>query len=75
MSRMEEQIEQVELPKSFDDLKKHTKTKNLVYGTERALKLLRHGKLAKVYLSSNTQKDVADDCEYYAKIAGIEVIL
>lgn len=62
------------MPKSLDDLKKNLKTKNLVFGTERAMKLLRHDKLAKIFLSSNTKKDIADDCDYYAKLGGVEVV-
>ena len=74
MSRMEEQTEQVELPKSLEELKKHLKSKNLVFGTERTMKLLRLGRLAKAFLSSNTPKNVVDDCEYYGKLSGTEVV-
>ncbi len=71
---MEDENVQVELPKSLEDLKKHLKTKNLIYGTERTMKLLRHGNLSKVYLSSNTPKDIIADTEYYSKLSGIEIV-
>jgi len=71
---MEEQTEQVELPKSLEDLKKHLKTKNLVFGTERTMKLLRQGRLTKVFLSSNTPKETVGDCEHYAKLSGVEIV-
>ncbi len=71
---MEEQTQEVELPKSLEELKRHIKTKNLVFGTERTLKLIRHGRLVKIFLSSNTPKDIAADCEHYAKLGSVDVV-
>ena len=66
--------EQVEIPKSLEELKKELKSKNLVFGRDRTLTLLKTGKLAKVYLSSNVSKDFLDDCTYYAKLSNTAVV-
>ena len=66
--------EEKEVPKSVEEIRKSLKTKNLVFGTERTLKLLRNGKLSKVYIASNVKNDVGKDIEHYTKTSGVELV-
>jgi ribosomal protein L30E len=54
------------------EIKKLLADKRLVAGTERALKLVRQGKLAKVYLSANCPPMVKEDLLRHCALAGIE---
>lgn len=60
--------------KDLEEVKKLLKAKNLVIGTKRTMKLLKLGKLEKVYISSNCSQDVKEDLDYYNKISPIKVI-
>jgi large subunit ribosomal protein L30e len=55
-----------------DEIKKLQAEKRLVLGTERALKLVRQGKLAKVYLSSNCPARLKEDLNRYCAMNSIE---
>jgi len=54
------------------EIRKLLADKRLVLGTERALKLVRQGKLAKVYLSSNCPPKLKDDLTRYCSMNGID---
>jgi large subunit ribosomal protein L30e len=54
------------------EIRKLMADKRLVLGTAQAMKLVRLGKLAKVYLSSNCPPDVKSDLQKYCGLAGIE---
>ncbi|MEM4247414.1 MAG: ribosomal L7Ae/L30e/S12e/Gadd45 family protein [Candidatus Woesearchaeota archaeon] len=54
------------------EIKKLMVDKRLVLGTERVQKLLRQGKLAKVYLSSNCPSGLKEDFVRYCALSGIE---
>jgi len=45
----------------------------LIIGTERALKLLRLGKLKQVYLSVNCADSTKEDIAHYSKLSGTKV--
>ena len=70
---MEEQKEQVVLPKSLEELKKHLKSKNIIFGRDRTIKALRASKLAKIFISSNAPKDLLEDVDHYSKLSHIEI--
>ncbi|MBU1199748.1 MAG: ribosomal L7Ae/L30e/S12e/Gadd45 family protein [Nanoarchaeota archaeon] len=58
---------------SVDEIKKLIKTENLVIGADRVLKALRNNEVVKVFLSSNAAEGLAEDVNYYASVAKIDV--
>ncbi len=50
------------------DIKKSLEDNKLIIGTGLTIKNLRLAKLSKVYISSNTPKDVKDDIAHYSKL-------
>ena len=54
------------------EIRKLLAEKRLAIGTELALKLVRQGKLAKVYISSNCPPKIKEDLNRYCAIDGIE---
>lgn len=54
------------------EMRKLLVEKRLVLGTERTIKLVRQGKLAKVYLSSNCPPRLKADLGKYCGLSGIE---
>jgi len=56
-----------------EEIKKHLKDKKLVIGTDRTLKLLKLGRLSKVFLAVNCAAPVKADVERYSKMSGAEV--
>jgi large subunit ribosomal protein L30e len=53
---------------SLDELKTHLKGKRLLVGTDRTLKQMKLGKLAKVFVSKNCAEDVRRRIEHYCSI-------
>lgn len=45
----------------------------LLLGTQRTMKALRQGKLAKIYLASNVDKKTLEDVEHYQGISEFDV--
>ena len=60
--------------KDIDEIKKLLKTDKIVIGTEKTLKNLKQGKLAKVFLSSNCSESAEKDLTYYVKLANAKVV-
>ncbi len=54
------------------EIKKLMADKKLVLGTEQVQKLVREGKLAKVYLSANCPPRLKEDLARYCGLSGIE---
>lgn len=48
-------------------------SEKLLLGTQRTMKALRQGKIAKIYLASNADAKVVEDIEHYQGISGVEV--
>ncbi len=59
---------------NVDDIKKKIKEEKVIIGTERTIKVLKLGKVEKVFLTSNCPSDVKEDIEHYAKLAKIKVV-
>ncbi|MEM1634420.1 MAG: ribosomal L7Ae/L30e/S12e/Gadd45 family protein [Nanopusillaceae archaeon] len=55
-----------------DELRNYDKDK-IILGTKRTLKYLKLGKISKVYIASNTPKEIVEDIEYYSKLSNIEI--
>ncbi len=55
-------------------LKKSLNEGKVVVGTQRVIKLLKQGKLKKIYLSSNCPAEVVADLEHYSKLAKTEIV-
>ena len=58
---------------ALTEIKNKLKTEKLVIGKSNTLKLLKLGKLSKIFLSANTPKEQEDDIKYYSKLAGVDV--
>jgi ribosomal protein L30E len=58
---------------SVDEIKKVLKSKAIIIGANRALKALKSGELAKIFLASNASEELVKDVEYYASINKTEV--
>lgn len=59
---------------SLEDLRKALKEKTITFGTEKTLKMLRNGKVKKVFVSSNCPETVKQTITHYAKMNNIEVV-
>ncbi len=59
---------------AIKELKSVLNTGKLVMGTEQTLKELKKSSLSKIYLASNTPDSVREDVNYYAGLAGVEVL-
>ena len=57
-----------------EELKKLVASTKATVGTERTLKELKAGKLAKIYLAKNVSENTKNDVETYAKIANVEIV-
>ncbi len=58
-----------------EDLKKLLAADKLVLGTAETLKMLRRGKLQKVFLASNCDPAVKGDIERYCKMGNVEFVM
>ncbi len=56
------------------EIKKLLKNKEIILGTEKVLKELKLGKLAKVYMSNNAPESVRADLTKYGRLADVEII-
>ena len=56
------------------EIRKLLETKKLILGTERVVKQLKAGKIAKIFITSNCRDDVKKDILNYARIAKAEVV-
>jgi len=56
------------------ELKKVLESKKAVIGTEETIKLIRQGKIMKVFLSSNCAPQAKDDIERLCKINNVEIV-
>ena len=57
----------------MSELSDALKSKKLVIGTERTLKLLKNDKVEKVFFSSNCNEKARKDIEHYSKLNKIKV--
>ena len=60
--------------KDIAEIRKLLKGKKLTIGTEKTLKLIRLGKLEKIFLSSNCPPKIIDDLNYYKKIKDFKIV-
>ena len=55
-------------------LKKSLNEKKVVMGTDQTMKLLKQGKLKKIYLASNCSEKTVVDIKHYSKLANVPVV-
>ncbi len=60
--------------KFIEELRRLVKEKKAIVGSNRTIKLLKLGKIAKVVMARNVPEDIKKDIEYYAKLANAEVV-
>ncbi|MGB9621296.1 MAG: ribosomal L7Ae/L30e/S12e/Gadd45 family protein [Brevinematia bacterium] len=58
---------------SFDDIKRNVEDKRIVIGANRTLKMIKNGKVEKVFLAKNTPENIKNDILYYSKLGNFEV--
>lgn len=58
----------------LQDIKSLLEKKQLYLGLTRTLKALKTGRVSKVYLASNTPKEVKADIAYYGSMCGAQVV-
>lgn len=58
---------------TIDNIKTLLKTKKAVIGTERTMRLLKTGKLKKIYLTSNCPEEVKGDIDHFAKLGKVDI--
>lgn len=59
---------------SADEVKKLAASKKIVIGTKRVMKMLKAGKISKVFVTSNCPKGVKEDIGRYASISKADVV-
>ena len=57
----------------MSELKKIVGTEKLVLGSDRTLKLLKKGKIDRVFIASNAPENVRADIKSHGKLAGVTV--
>lgn len=57
----------------IDDIKELVKTDNAIIGTKETLRLLKEGKVKRVFVTSNCPDDVKQSIAYYAELSGAAV--
>lgn len=57
-----------------EEIKKLVATPKAIVGSDRTLKSLRAGKVAKIFLSKNVAEETKNDIESYAKISKVEIV-
>ncbi len=58
----------------LDEIRGVLKDGNAIIGTERTMKLLRQGKIKKIFLAANTNERVRGDIKHYSKIDSVAVV-
>ncbi|BFI73468.1 50S ribosomal protein L30e [Nanoarchaeota archaeon] len=60
---------------TFDDLRKIlVEEKNrVIIGSRRTIKMIKNGKVEKVFLAKNTPEEIKNDILYYSKLGNFEV--
>ncbi len=59
---------------SLTELKKALKEPTITFGTNKTLKLLKNGKVKKVFLASNCPSDIKETLKRYAKLSKVDVV-
>ncbi len=58
---------------TIENLRKALKENKLILGADRALKLLKNGKVSHIFLSSNCAPGIRENLKHLAKISNINV--
>ncbi|MGC9132977.1 MAG: ribosomal L7Ae/L30e/S12e/Gadd45 family protein [Nanopusillaceae archaeon] len=60
---------------TFDDLKRMMgeEKARIIVGAKRTIKMIKNGKVEKVFLAKNIPEDIKNDILYYSKIGNFEV--
>jgi len=56
------------------ELQKLLAEDKLIFGAKRTLKLLREGKVQKIFVASNCEKSIKEDVQQYCKIGQVECV-
>ena len=56
------------------DLKALLKEGKLIFGSARTIKLLKLGRIKKVFIADNCREDVKRKLEYYSKLSGVDLV-
>jgi len=56
------------------EIRKLLGSNKIVIGTERVMKLLRKGELAKIMIANNAKTSMKQDVQYYSGLQGVEIV-
>ncbi len=59
--------------KGIDEIIKVLKSDEIVIGADRTIKKIKTGKIRKVFVTSNCNKETVKAIEHYSKISGVEL--
>ena len=58
----------------IEDIKKNLKTAKMIIGTEKTVKQLKLGRIAKVFMAGNCKESTKKDIQYYCGFSNIELV-
>ncbi len=59
---------------ALTELRKHVQSAKFVIGTAEVIKLLKHNKLAKIFVAANSLASVKDDLKHYGTMSDCEIV-
>ena len=59
---------------AITELRKHVQSSKFVIGTSEVIKLLKHDKLAKIFVASNSPASIKEDLKHYGTMADCEIV-
>tara|TARA_Y100000294_G_C8327790_1_gene245400 strand:+ start:191 stop:481 length:291 start_codon:yes stop_codon:yes gene_type:complete len=60
--------------KNLEEIRNALKKNELIIGTDRTIKMLKLGKTAKVFVTSNCSEQIITDLEHYTKLSKAELV-
>ncbi len=59
---------------ALTELRKHVQGSKLVIGTAAVMKLLKHNRLARIFVASNSPASIKDDLKHYGTMSDCEIV-
>ena len=56
------------------ELRKHVQGSKFIIGTSEVMKLLKHNKLAKIFVASNSPASIKEDLKHYGTMSDCEIV-
>ncbi len=65
----------IAIDKNIEEIRTALKKNNLIIGTDRTIKMIKQGKISKVFVTTNCSENVLKDLEHYSKISKFKLIM